>query len=62
MDIVHLKTFIAVVEAKSFTAAATRLGVAKSVCSRRVSELETDLSSQLVNRTTAISCNQRKPG
>ena len=52
MDIVHLKTFIAVVEEKSFTAAATRLGVAKSVCSRRVSELETDLSAQLVNRTT----------
>ena len=52
MDIVHLKTFAAVVEEKSFTAAAARLGVAKSVCSRRVSELETDLSAQLVNRTT----------
>ncbi|MBL4750407.1 MAG: LysR family transcriptional regulator [Amylibacter sp.] len=52
MDIVHLKTFIAVVEEKSFTTAAKRLGVAKSVCSRRVSELETDLSAQLVNRTT----------
>lgn len=52
MDIVHLKTFIAVVEEKSFTAAAARMGVAKSVCSRRVSELETDLSAQLVNRTT----------
>lgn len=52
MDIVHLKTFIAVVEEKSFTAAAARLGVAKSVCSRRLSELETDLSAQLVNRTT----------
>jgi len=52
MDIVHLKTFVAVVEEKSFTAAAVRLGVAKSVCSRRVSELETDLSALLVNRTT----------
>lgn len=52
MDIVHLKTFVAVVEEKSYTAAATRLGVAKSVCSRRVSELETDLSAQLVRRTT----------
>ncbi len=52
MDIVHLKTFIAVIEEKSFTAAAKRLGVAKSVCSRRVSELETDLSALLVNRTT----------
>ncbi|MBL4751544.1 MAG: LysR family transcriptional regulator [Amylibacter sp.] len=52
MDIVHLKAFIAVVEEKSFTAAANRLGVAKSVCSRRMSELETDLSAQLVNRTT----------
>jgi len=52
MDIVHLKTFVAVVEEKSFTTAAVRLGVAKSVCSRRVSELETDLSALLVNRTT----------
>ncbi|MFK5996813.1 MAG: LysR family transcriptional regulator [Rhodobacterales bacterium] len=52
MDIVHLKTFVAVVEERSFTGAASRLGVAKSVCSRRISELETDLSTQLVNRTT----------
>ncbi len=52
MDVVHLKTFVAVIEEKSFTAAAARLGVAKSVCSRRLSELETDLSAQLVNRTT----------
>ncbi len=52
MDIVHLKTFVAVVEERSFTAAAARLGVAKSVCSRRINELETDLSAQLVNRTT----------
>jgi len=52
MDIVHLKTFVAVVEERSFTGAAARLGVAKSVCSRRLSELETDLSAQLVNRTT----------
>lgn len=52
MDIVHLRSFIAVVEEKSFTAAAARLGVAKSVCSRRISELETDLSAQLVHRTT----------
>lgn len=52
MDIVHLKTFVAVIEEKSFTAAAQRLGIAKSVCSRRISELETDLSAQLVHRTT----------
>lgn len=47
-----MKTFIAVVEEASFTAAAARLGVAKSVCSRRVTDLETDLGAQLVQRTT----------
>ena len=52
MDIVHMKTLIAVIEENGFTAAAARLGIAKSVCSRRITDLETDLGVQLVNRTT----------
>lgn len=52
MDIVHMKTLIAVIEESGFTAAAARLGIAKSVCSRRITDLETDLGVQLVNRTT----------
>ena len=52
MDIVHMKTLIAVIEESGFTSAAVRLGIAKSVCSRRITDLETDLGVQLVNRTT----------
>lgn len=47
-----MQTFVAVIEESGFTAAASRLGVAKSVCSRRISDLETDLAAQLVQRTT----------
>jgi len=48
----NLETFIAVVETGSFTAAADRLGVAKSAVSRRVSALEERLGAQLLTRTT----------
>ena len=47
-----LQAFVAVVEAKSFTAAAERLDAAKSVVSRRVSALERRLGVQLLHRTT----------
>ena len=47
-----LRTFVAVVEAGSFTAAADRLEVAKSAVSRRVSALEERLGAQLLRRTT----------
>lgn len=47
-----MTTFVAVVEAGSFTAAADRLDVAKSVVSRRVSALEERLGVQLLRRTT----------
>ncbi|MEM7440441.1 MAG: LysR family transcriptional regulator, partial [Pseudomonadota bacterium] len=52
MDMVHMQTFVAVIEENGFTAAANRLGIAKSVCSRRITDLETDLGAQLVHRTT----------
>jgi DNA-binding transcriptional LysR family regulator len=47
-----LQAFVAVVEARSFTAAAERLDAAKSVVSRRVSALERRLGVQLLHRTT----------
>ena len=47
-----LEAFTAVVESGSFSAAGERLGIAKSVVSRRVSQLERRLDSQLLHRTT----------
>ena len=47
-----LQTFVAVVEAGSFTAAAERLDTAKSAVSRRISALEERLGVQLLHRTT----------
>ncbi len=44
--------FVAVVEAGSFTAAAERLGLAKSAVSRRIGALEARLGAGLINRTT----------
>ncbi len=52
MDLVHMRTYVAVVEERGFSAAARRLGIAKSICSRRVAELETELGVQFVRRTT----------
>jgi len=47
-----MRTFVAVVEAGSFTGAAERLSVAKSAVSRRVADLEERLGVQLFRRTT----------
>ncbi len=47
-----IEALTAVVEAGSFSAAGERLGVAKSVVSRRVSQLEARLGSRLLHRTT----------
>lgn len=44
--------FVKVAEAGSFSAAADRLGLAKSAVSRRVAELESHLGVQLFHRTT----------
>lgn len=48
----ELVAFVGVVEQGSFSAAADRMGVAKSAVSRRVSELEARLGVRLLNRTT----------
>jgi len=47
-----MRVFAQVVEAKSFSAAADRLGMSKSLVSRHVSSLEQGLAVKLLNRTT----------
>lgn len=47
-----LESFVTVVQAGQFSSAAERLGVGKSVVSRRVSELEEHLGARLLQRTT----------
>ncbi len=47
-----MRVFAQVVEAKSFSAAAEKLGMSKSLASRHVSALERSLSVKLLNRST----------
>jgi DNA-binding transcriptional LysR family regulator len=51
MDLDDLRTFVEVVEAGGINKAAQRLGVAKSVVSRRIARIEADLVAQLINRS-----------
>src|SRR5258708_2359180 len=44
-------TFLTVIEAGGLTAAARRLGVAKSVASKRISDLESSLGATLLRRS-----------
>lgn len=48
----QLEAFVEVVDQNSFSAAGEKMGLAKSVLSRRVSELEKRLMVKLLNRTT----------
>jgi DNA-binding transcriptional LysR family regulator len=52
MKLSGLRSFIAVVEAGSISAAARNLGLAKSVVSEQLAELERGLDARLVQRTT----------
>ncbi len=52
MDLDDLQTFVEVADAGGVSAAARRLGVSKSIVSRRLFRLEADLGVQLVARTT----------
>lgn len=52
MDIEDLQTFVAVADAGGVSAAARRLGIAKSIVSRRLLRVEADIGVQLLARTT----------
>ena len=52
MDIEDLRTFIAVADAGGVSAAARRLGLAKSIVSRQLIRIEAELGVQLLARTT----------
>ena len=52
MDIEDLSTFVEVADAGGVSAAARRLGVSKSIVSRRLFRLEAELGVQLLARTT----------
>ncbi|MBS7544074.1 LysR family transcriptional regulator [Ancylobacter oerskovii] len=52
MDIEDLQTFVAVADAGGVSAAARRLGVSKSIVSRRLLRIEAELGVQLLARTT----------
>ncbi len=53
MDTIDLmRTFVAVVDAMSFTAAGKRVGRSKALISKHVGELEERLGVRLINRTT----------
>lgn len=50
--LMSIKSFIVTVEEGSFTGAASKIGVSKSLVSRHVRELETYLNTRLLNRST----------
>lgn len=52
MDLDDLQTFVEVADAGGVSAAARRLGVSKSIVSRRLFRLEAELGVQLIARTT----------
>ncbi|RYF33421.1 MAG: LysR family transcriptional regulator [Comamonadaceae bacterium] len=52
MEIDDLRTFVEVAQAGGVSAAAVRLGVSKSIVSRRLVRLEDDLGVQLLTRST----------
>ena len=51
VDVASMTTFVAVISESSFTHAARRVGVSKSVISRRISDLETQLGAALIDRS-----------
>ena len=52
MDLDELQTFVEVADAGGVSPAARRLGVSKSIVSRRLARLEEELGIQLLARTT----------
>jgi DNA-binding transcriptional LysR family regulator len=51
-DLDDIRSYVMVAETGGFSRAATRLGLSKSMVSRRIVRLEKELGAQLLNRTT----------
>src|SRR5215210_9326532 len=51
-DLERMAIFARVVEEKSFSAAARRLNLSKSLVSKQITQLEKSIGSRLLNRTT----------
>src|SRR5688572_28647087 len=51
VDVAGMAAFVAVINAASFTGAARQLGTSKSVISRRISDMEQQLGTKLVDRS-----------
>ncbi len=52
IEVDDLKSFVEVVESGGFNRAAKRLGISKSIVSRRIARMETELGVRLLSRTT----------
>lgn len=52
IELDDLRSFVEVVEAGGFTGAAKRLGISKSIVSRRIARLEAEFGTRLLSRTT----------
>lgn len=52
MDTSVFRTFLSVVDEGSFAAAAQRMGISRSLCSKHVADLEAELGVRLLARTT----------
>ncbi|WP_298725912.1 LysR family transcriptional regulator [uncultured Ferrovibrio sp.] len=52
MDLDDMRCFVDVLESGGFNLAAKRLGISKSVVSRRISKIEAELGARLLSRTT----------
>lgn len=52
MDIKVLRSFAAIIDEGSFANAARKVGISKSMCSKLISDLEADLGTRLLTRTT----------
>lgn len=52
MDTAVLQTFAYIIEEGSFAAAARRMGISKSMCSKYINDLEASLGARLLTRTT----------
>ncbi|WP_372801456.1 LysR family transcriptional regulator [Paracoccus seriniphilus] len=52
METTVLRTFIAIIDEGSFSAAARRMGISRSICSKYITDLEHDLGTRLLTRTT----------